>query len=236
MGRSTAFGMALRDRVDIVTPSKPSSRASSRSNMSTPRHPTIASWSRPGFLWACPTIRRSCGCATRSWPRSKGPTARPPWARCATRGQQVGLVIGRTLNSAEEIGNLELTARDGRTVYVRDVADVALQTDLGGHHVATLPRAPKAQRRPAVAKRSSANAVVVADEILHRVHTMEGQIIPGSIRSRARAIMARRPMKRRTSCCSTWGWRPFRSSFWCWSPSAGARLSWLPSSFRSPSC
>lgn len=56
----------------------------------------------------------------------EGANSSTPVARCATRGQQVGLVIGRTLNSAEEIGNLELTARDGRTVYVRDVADVAL--------------------------------------------------------------------------------------------------------------
>ncbi|NIY78096.1 efflux RND transporter permease subunit [Celeribacter sp. HF31] len=122
-------------------------------------------------------------------------------------GEQVGLIVGKTLTTPEEIGNLELTARDGRTVYVRDVADVAFVSDLDEHYVATLTRAGAQGeeagdeageeghvemdmaapiiRRPAVtlaiAKRAGANAVVVADEILHRVETMKGEIIPNSI-------------------------------------------------------
>ncbi|WGW04740.1 efflux RND transporter permease subunit [Tropicibacter oceani] len=112
-------------------------------------------------------------------------------------GQQIGLVIGKTLTTPEEIGNLELIARDGRTVYLRDVADVGFVTDLDEHHVATLTRAggtdehghadPEAQvlRRPAVtlaiAKRAGANAVIVAEEILHRVDAMQGQLIPDTV-------------------------------------------------------
>ncbi len=102
-------------------------------------------------------------------------------------GEQVGLVIGQTLSTPEEIGNLELTARDGRTVYVRDVADVAFVSDMDEAHVATLSRAPDGSvlRRPAVtlalAKRAGANAVTVAEEILHRVEAMRGDLIPDSV-------------------------------------------------------
>src|SRR5690554_4997191 len=102
-------------------------------------------------------------------------------------GEQIGLVIGQTLSAPGEIGNLELTARDGRTIYVRDVADVAFVSDMSEAHVATLSRAADGQilRRPAVtlalAKRAGANAVTVANEILHRVETMQGSLIPDSV-------------------------------------------------------
>ncbi|HEY9037979.1 MAG TPA: efflux RND transporter permease subunit [Roseovarius sp.] len=102
-------------------------------------------------------------------------------------GEQIGLVIGQTLRAPGEIGNLELTARDGRTVYVRDVADVAFVSDMNEAHVATLSRAEDGQiiRRPAVtlalAKRAGANAVTVAEEILHRVDAMQGGLIPDSV-------------------------------------------------------
>lgn len=102
-------------------------------------------------------------------------------------GEQIGLVIGQTLSTPGEIGNLELTARDGRTIYVRDVADVAFVSDIGEAHVATLSRGEDGQilRRPAVtlalAKRAGANAVTVADEILGRVEAMQGGLIPDSV-------------------------------------------------------
>jgi multidrug efflux pump subunit AcrB len=101
--------------------------------------------------------------------------------------QQVGLVIGETLNTPEEIGNLELTARDGRTVYVRDVADVGFVSGMDERHVATLHQTEDGEihRRPAVtlalAKRAGANAVLVAEEILHQVDEMTGTIIPDSV-------------------------------------------------------
>ena len=101
--------------------------------------------------------------------------------------EQIGLVIGKTLSTPEEIGNLELTTRDARTVYVRDVADVAFVADLDAYHVGTLSRNESGEitRRPAVtlalAKRAGANAVTVAEDILHRVEAMEGGLIPDSL-------------------------------------------------------
>ncbi|NNU81472.1 efflux RND transporter permease subunit [Halovulum dunhuangense] len=117
----------------------------------------------------------------------EGANAAAPAGLLRDRGQQVGLVIGRTLATPEEIGNLELTTRDGRTVYVRDVADVAFVQDLDEAHVATLVRDAEgvAERRPAVtlalAKRAGANAVTVAEEVLHRVEAMQGRLIPDSV-------------------------------------------------------
>ncbi len=116
----------------------------------------------------------------------QGANSAAPGGTMRDQGEQIGLIIGGTLSTPEEIGNLELTTRDGRTVYVRDVADVAFVTDLDEQHVATLHREDgEIVRRPAVtlavAKRAGANAVVVAEEILHRVEAMEGSLIPDSV-------------------------------------------------------
>ena len=117
----------------------------------------------------------------------EGANSAAPAGTLRDAGEQVALAIGQTLSTPEEIANLELTTRDGRTIYVRDVADVAYVADIDEAHVATLTRAAEGDilRRPAVtlalAKRAGANAVTVAEQILHRVHAMEGELIPGSV-------------------------------------------------------
>jgi multidrug efflux pump subunit AcrB len=117
----------------------------------------------------------------------QGANSAAPAGQLRDQGEQVGLLIGKTLSTPEEIANLELTTRDGRTVYVRDVADVAFVADLDEHHVATFQKneTGSVTRRPAVtlalAKRAGANAVKVAEEILHRVEAMKGELIPQSI-------------------------------------------------------
>lgn len=99
-------------------------------------------------------------------------------------GQQIPLVAGETLNAPAEIGNLLLTARDGRPVYVRDVADILFVSNGADQIVANISRGPDGElrRSPAVtlaiAKRAGANAVVVAEEILHRVEMLDQRLIP----------------------------------------------------------
>ncbi|WP_343504140.1 efflux RND transporter permease subunit [Alloyangia pacifica] len=120
------------------------------------------------------------------WGKIEGANTALPLGTLREGGRQVGLVVGETLTTSEEIGNLELTARDGRTVYLRDVAEITLETDTGVDYVSTVGHGPDGiESRPAVtlalAKRAGANAVVVAEEILHRVEAMEGDIIPSSI-------------------------------------------------------
>ncbi|WP_414897110.1 efflux RND transporter permease subunit [Rhodovulum sp. YEN HP10] len=116
-----------------------------------------------------------------------GANAAAPAGLVRDGGQQVGLVLGRTLASPAEIGNLELTARDGRTVYLRDLAEIGFVSDLDEHHVASLVRGPDGEivRRPAVtlalAKRAGANAVVVGEQVLARLEQMKGGLIPDTV-------------------------------------------------------
>jgi multidrug efflux pump subunit AcrB len=101
-------------------------------------------------------------------------------------GQQLPLVAGETLQHLSQIGNLLLTARDGRPIYVRDVADVVLATDTAETRVAEIRKvADGLERVPAVslavAKRPGTNAVAIAEEIVHRLETVRGQIFPEDV-------------------------------------------------------
>ncbi len=101
--------------------------------------------------------------------------------------QQRALVAGQTLQGLPEIGNILLTARDGRPVYVRDVARVVLATAPAENRVTDIRRTADGglERAPAVslaiAKRPGTNAVVIADEIVRRLDQARGQIFPEDV-------------------------------------------------------
>ncbi|MEW6255248.1 MAG: efflux RND transporter permease subunit [Pseudomonadota bacterium] len=106
--------------------------------------------------------------------------------RVRESGQQKTLVAGQTLQSAGDIGNLLLSARDGRPVYVRDVATVTLATEPRETRVSDVRLdAGAVQRTPAVslaiAKRAGTNAVVIADAVLHRLDQAKGTLLPAGI-------------------------------------------------------
>ncbi|QGZ36405.1 efflux RND transporter permease subunit [Stappia indica] len=117
------------------------------------------------------------GGANRSFPSGRVRALQDGTARDVT------LVAGETLASPDEIGNLVLTTRDGRPVYVRDVADIAFisQSDA----ISSMHQGGEASRVPAVtlavAKRAGANAVTVAEAVLHRVEALEGTLVPSSM-------------------------------------------------------
>ncbi len=102
-------------------------------------------------------------------------------------GQQVNIVAGQTLNTSAEIGNLVLTSRDGRPVYVRDVTDIDLSTQPSEHRVFHVERsaAGEVRRVPAVsiafAKRAGANAVLISQEIMAGVERLKGGVIPADL-------------------------------------------------------
>lgn len=103
------------------------------------------------------------------------------------KGGQIALVAGETLQAPAEIANLLLTTRDDRPVYVRDVADVSFVPNTSDVIVSNLTRDEDGQivRTPAVtlalAKRAGANAVVVAEQVLHRVELMQEELIPDTV-------------------------------------------------------
>ncbi|WP_421704927.1 efflux RND transporter permease subunit [Aliiroseovarius sp.] len=102
-------------------------------------------------------------------------------------GEQIALIAGESLTAPAEIANLLITTRDGRPVYVRDVADVSFVPDTSDKLVSNVTRdaAGNVHRTPAVtlaiAKRAGANAVVVAEQILTRVEALEGGLIPDTM-------------------------------------------------------
>ncbi|MGO8780479.1 MAG: efflux RND transporter permease subunit [Rhodomicrobium sp.] len=99
----------------------------------------------------------------------------------------VPVVAGQTLHGIPDIGLLLLTTRDGRPVYVRDVANVVV----GGKPLEqkawnfTKGKSGELVRVPAVsiaiAKRAGANAVDIADKLIQRLELLRGKAIPDGI-------------------------------------------------------
>ncbi len=97
------------------------------------------------------------------------------------------VTAGQTLAGIPDIGLLLVTTRDNRPVYVRDVASVVIGPSPVEHRV-WMEMADKNgswQRVPAVsvafAKRAGANAVVVAEDLLERLQSVQGRLVPSDI-------------------------------------------------------
>jgi len=101
--------------------------------------------------------------------------------------RDVPVVAGQTLQGVPDIGLLLITSRDGRPVYVKDVANVVVGAAEPNHHAWMLIRTASGvfERLPAVtlafAKRKGANAVSVADQLLARLNTVEGRLVPSDV-------------------------------------------------------
>ncbi len=119
------------------------------------------------------------------------------------------VTAGSTLKGVPDIGLLLMSTREGRPVYVRDVAKVVVGaapvenqvwhygapvSDKGGEHeAASSSKEAKGEkgektapiRRPAVsiaiAKRAGANAVTIGEEILQQVELMRGRLLPDEV-------------------------------------------------------
>ncbi len=101
-------------------------------------------------------------------------------------GEQRTLVAGQTLQQLADIDNLVITARDGRPVYVRDVANVVLAMQPNETLVTgvsrsgdTLVRTPTVSL--ALAKRPGTNAVAIAEAITERLAALHGTVIPDDL-------------------------------------------------------
>ncbi|MDE2029099.1 MAG: efflux RND transporter permease subunit [Alphaproteobacteria bacterium] len=110
-------------------------------------------------------------------------------------GKMLQVAAGQTLSGIPDIGLLLVTTRDGRPVYVRDVAKIIIGPSPAEHHVWNIVPGGKGKGKseawqtvPAVsiafAKRAGSNAVVVAQDLLQRLKLIEGKgkIIPSDIR------------------------------------------------------
>jgi multidrug efflux pump subunit AcrB len=97
------------------------------------------------------------------------------------------VAVGKTLAGVPDIGLLLIGTRDNRPVYVRDVASVVVGPSPQEHRVWMESPGAGGQwdRVPAVsiafAKRAGANAVVVAEELLARLQSVQGSLVPADV-------------------------------------------------------
>ncbi|MGO9801012.1 MAG: efflux RND transporter permease subunit [Candidatus Binatus sp.] len=97
------------------------------------------------------------------------------------------VTAGQTLAGIPDVGLLLVTTRDNRPVYVRDVATVVIGPSPLEHRVwmETPGRGGNWNRVPAVsaafAKRTGANAVVVAEDLLARLQSVAGRLVPSDV-------------------------------------------------------
>ncbi|MCW5698775.1 MAG: efflux RND transporter permease subunit [Rhodospirillales bacterium] len=107
--------------------------------------------------------------------------------RLTAADHSIPVMAGQSLFGVPDIGLLLITSRDGRPVYVKDVADVVADASPPENRVWHFDKNDKGgmERRPAVtlalAKRQGANAVVVAEEILSRVEGLIGHLVPSDV-------------------------------------------------------
>ena len=97
------------------------------------------------------------------------------------------VAAGQTLSGIPDIGQVLISTRDGRPVYVKDVASVIIGPNTVEHRVWNDGRDDMGnwQRVPAVsvalAKRAGANAVVVSHDIAGRLEGLRARLIPDDI-------------------------------------------------------
>jgi multidrug efflux pump subunit AcrB len=117
--------------------------------------------------------------------------------------KEVVVETGAFLASAEDVGNVVVGVFSGKPVYLRDVATIVDGAEEPGQYVffgegrARSPNAPSEltkaarsesepyQEQPAVtlsiAKRPGANAITVANEVLRKIDTLKGRVIPAEV-------------------------------------------------------
>jgi len=107
--------------------------------------------------------------------------------RTRSNDMSIPLVAGQTLRGMPDIGLLLITTRDGRPVYVRDVAKVVVDAKPEEHFVwhmvpdgkGGLTRVPAVE--VAIAKRAGANAVLIAEEVVGRVEQLKNRLVPDTL-------------------------------------------------------
>ena len=94
---------------------------------------------------------------------------------------------GAFLQTAEDVGNVVVGAYSGKPVYLRDVADIAdgaeepSQYVFFGSGAANKISADEPAVTLSIAKRPGANAISVARQVLKKVDTLKGYIIPADV-------------------------------------------------------
>ncbi|MEO6004685.1 MAG: efflux RND transporter permease subunit [Opitutus sp.] len=105
-----------------------------------------------------------------------------------TNNQEVVIETGGFLSSAEEVGRVVVGVFGGRPVYLREVATIVDGAEEPSNYTffgRGAARSSIANEEPAVtlsiAKRPGANAISVAENVLRKVETLKGTVIPREV-------------------------------------------------------
>ena len=107
-----------------------------------------------------------------------------------TGNSEVLVETGAFLRTAEEVGNVVVGVFSGRPVYLKEVAEVSDEGEEPANYVffgrgagTSLPGTAleEAAVTLSVAKRPGANAISVADEVLKKLETLKGTVIPADL-------------------------------------------------------
>lgn len=97
------------------------------------------------------------------------------------------ITAGQTLQTPDEINQLLLTTREGRPVYVSDVATIKVVPANPSAYVTSIVKDASGQWQEApavtlaVSKRAGANAVVVTNDVLARLEQVRGSLLPDEV-------------------------------------------------------
>jgi len=107
-----------------------------------------------------------------------------------TNNSEVLVETGAFLKTAEDVGNVVVGVFSGRPVYLKEVAEIVdggeepanyVFYGLGAGAGEATAVAEEAAVTLSIAKRPGANAISVADEVLRKVETLKGRIIPQDV-------------------------------------------------------
>lgn len=96
--------------------------------------------------------------------------------------REIVVETGAFLRTAEEVGNVVIGSSAGRPIYLREVSTIS---DDGEDPAQYVFHGTRDREEPAVtlsvAKRPGANAITVASEVLRKVDTLRGSLIPSDV-------------------------------------------------------
>ena len=101
--------------------------------------------------------------------------------------REIIVETGAFLQTAEDVGNVVVGAYSGKPVYLRDVADIKDGAEEPSQYVffglgaANKVSADESAVTLSIAKRPGANAISVARQVLKKVDTLKGYIIPADV-------------------------------------------------------
>ncbi|MGA7395423.1 MAG: efflux RND transporter permease subunit, partial [Terrimicrobiaceae bacterium] len=105
-----------------------------------------------------------------------------------SNNKEIAVETGGFLKNAEDAGNVVVGVFNGKPVYLREVAEILDGAEEPSQYVffgrgaaGGVPAADEPAVTLTVAKRPGANAVSVANDVLRRVETLKGRVIPSDV-------------------------------------------------------